>query len=177
VNDAEEPWLFPHQFDYIHGRALATCFKSHKGVIKSAFEFTRPGGYFELQDCIVPAVCIDDSMKGTTLERWTKLMFEATAKIGKDWGRVKNYKEYMEEAGFEGVVEQSYEWPLGTWAKGKRAKTLGMWYREDMLRGLQGFTMALLTRVLGMSTEDVESLLAGVRENIKSNKIHLYVPV
>lgn len=83
------------------------------------------------------------------------------------------YKQYLEDAGFVDVVERKYEWPVGTWAKGKRAKTLGLWYREDLLSGLQGFTMAVLTRALGMSKEEVEVLLVGVREDIKSNKIHV----
>jgi hypothetical protein len=53
----------------------------------------RPGGYFELQDCIVPAGCIGDSWDGTTmLERWTKPILEATTKIGKDWTRAKHCK-------------------------------------------------------------------------------------
>ncbi len=146
-------------------------------VINSAFNHTRPGGYFELQDCIVPFVCMDDSMKGTTLERWVDLIMQATAKIGKDWTRVGKYKAYLEEAGFVDVVERKYTWPVGTWARGRRDKMLGLWYREDLLSGLQGYTMALLTRALGMLTADVEVLLAGVREDIKSNKIHIYTQV
>lgn len=177
VDDAEDPWLFSNQFDYIHGRALATCFKSHQTVINSAFAFTRPGGYFELQDCIVPFRCIDDTMKGTHVEKWVTLMMEGTARLGKDWTRVIHYKKYLEEAGFEDVVEKRYEWPVGTWARGKRAKTLGLWYREDLLSGLQGFTIAVFTRALGMDVADVELLLVKVREEIKSNRIHIYIPV
>jgi len=177
VDDAEDPWLFTHKFDYIHGRALATCFKSHIPVINSAFEFTRPGGYFELQDCIVPFRCIDDSFEGTFLQKWANLIMEGTQKMGKDWTKVQNYKQYFEDAGFVDVEEKKYEWPLGTWAKGKRMKTLGLWYREDIVSGLQGFTMAVLTRALGMTKEEVEVLLVKVREDIKSNKIHVYIPV
>ncbi|KAG4440548.1 hypothetical protein IFR05_003964 [Cadophora sp. M221] len=177
VDDAEDPWLFPYQFDYIHGRALATCFKSHLPVFRSAFTYTKPGGYFELQDCIVPFRCIDDSIKGTALERWVELIMAGTARLGKDWTRVRRYREMMVEAGFEDVVERKYEWPVGTWARGERMKMLGMWYREDLLAGLQGFTVAVLTRALGMGREEVEVLLVGVREDIRSNKIHIYIPV
>ena len=88
-----------------------------------------------------------------------------------------HYKKYLEEAGFEDVVEKRYEWPVGTWARGKRAKTLGLWYREDLLSGLQGFTIAVFTRALGMDVADVELLLVKVREEIKSNRIHIYIPV
>ncbi len=105
------------------------------------------------------------------------LIMEGTAKLGKDWTRVRHYKEYLETAGFVDVVEKKYEWPVGTWAKGKKNKMLGMWYREDLMIGLQGFTMAVLTRALGMSAQEVELLLMGVRQDIKSNQIHVYIPV
>lgn len=38
-------------------------------------------------------------------------------------------------------------------------KLLGMWYREDLLSGLQGVTLAILARGLGMPTKEVEVLL------------------
>jgi hypothetical protein len=47
---------------------MATCFKSHFKVIRSAFDAVRPGGYLELQEFVVPFVSIDDSIKGTSLE-------------------------------------------------------------------------------------------------------------
>jgi len=97
--------------------------------------------------------------------------------MGKDWTRVGRYKEYFEEIGFEDVTEVKYEWPLGTWARGRREKMLGAWYREDLVSGLYGFTVAVLTRALGMSVPEVEALLVGVREDIKGNRIHAYVPV
>ena len=75
------------------------------------------------------------------------------------------------------VQERRYEWPLGTWAEGKRNKIIGLWYREDMLSGLQGFTVAVLTRAYGMTMEEIELLLVGVREDIKSNRIHVYIPM
>ena len=75
------------------------------------------------------------------------------------------------------VQERRYDWPLGTWAKVKRNKIIGLWYREDLLSGLQGFTVAVLTRAFGMSMEEIELLLVGVREDIKSNRIHVYIPM
>jgi hypothetical protein len=48
---------------------------------------------------------------------------------------------------------------------------------EDYLSALQAVTLAVLTRGLGMSIEDIELLLVGVREDIKSNRVHIYVPI
>jgi hypothetical protein len=104
-------------------------------------------------------------------------MMRGSAALGADWTRVAKYKQYLEEAGFEDVVEKRYEWPLGTWAKGERMKMLGELYREDMLSFLQPFSMAVMTRGLGMGEEEVKRLLEGVKEDIMSDKIHIYIPV
>jgi hypothetical protein len=173
----EEEWNFSHKFDYIHGRMLLTGFKSHIPVIKSAFEFLNPGGYLELQDCVYAFRCVDDSIKGTTLEQWINLVLRGTTALGKDWTRAAQYKTYLEMAGFESVVERKFAWPVGTWARGRRMKTLGLWCRENLLAGLEGISLAILTRGLGMTKAQVDVLLAGVRDDIKNNKIHAYIPV
>lgn len=46
-----------------------------------------------------------------------------------------------------------------------------------MLNGIQGFSMAMLTRAMGMTPEEIELLLDGVRDDIKSNRVHVYVSV
>jgi hypothetical protein len=176
-NAEEHPWSFSHKFDYIHGRALAICFASHLAVIKSAFDSLRPGGYLEFQDCIVPFHSIDETFKGTRIESWVQHMMRGSVALGTEWTRVAKYKEYFEEAGFEDVVEKRYAWPLGTWAKGERMKHLGELYREDLLSMLDSFTMAVMTRGLGMGGEEVKGLLEAVKEEIGSDRIHVYVPV
>ncbi|KIN02708.1 hypothetical protein OIDMADRAFT_120239, partial [Oidiodendron maius Zn] len=177
VDDVEEEWSFSHKFDYIHGRMLLTCFKSHFPVIKSAFEFLNPGGYLELQDCLYAFHCLDNSIKGTTLENWFNLVLKGTIALGKDWTRATEYKKYLEQVGFEDVVEKKFAWPVGTWARGKRMKTLGLWCRENLLAGLEGISLAILTRGLAMTKEQVDVLLAGARDDIKSNRIHFCIPV
>ena len=116
-------------------------------------------------------------MKGTSTERWADLMLKAVEALGKDWTRVSKYKQFFQEAGFEDIVVHKYEWPVGTWARGERMKLLGLWYREDLLSGLQGISLAVLTRGLGMSKEEVDLLLLDVTKELRSNAIHIFVPV
>jgi len=42
-------------------------------------------------------------------------------------------------------------WPIGAWAKGEKMKRLRAWCKEDMMMGLQGLSMAVFSRGLGMS--------------------------
>ena len=54
-------------------------------------------------------------------------------------------------------------------------KLLGAWFKEDALSGIPGISMAILTRGLGMTTEEVEILMMKVRQAINSKRLHCYV--
>lgn len=95
--------------------------------------------------------------------------------LGKDWSCVPKYKEFLQEVGFEDVVEETYDIPIGTWARGKTNKILGAWCKADTMSVLQGLSLAVLTKGLGMSVEEVEVLLVDVRKDINNNNIHLYM--
>jgi hypothetical protein len=45
------------------------------------------------------------------------------------------------------------------------------------LAALEGISLAVLRRGLRMTREQVEGLLIGVGDDIKSNSIHVYIPV
>ncbi|RDW94940.1 hypothetical protein BP5796_00703 [Coleophoma crateriformis] len=197
VDDAEDPWQYEQSFNLIHARMVAACFKSHHRVFQSAFENLDPGGYLELQDTS-PFECIDDSENGTAFLNWRKLANEGVKSLGLDFDQVsqfgKNealikvlivlpiakaplYKSYMEEIGFVDVVQKKFAWPIGPWAKVAEMKKIGIWTREDVLQGMQGWTMAALTRGLGMAKPVVEKLLVAVKKEILSGKIHTYMPI
>lgn len=67
INDAEEDWGFNEQFDYIHARAIVTCFRNNRAIVHKIFENLAPGGYFELQDPCLPMRCDDGTLEGTPL--------------------------------------------------------------------------------------------------------------
>jgi hypothetical protein len=76
---------------------------------------------------------------------------EAAEKLGTSWKNSTNYVRYFEEAGFVDVTEKHFQWPSNTWPKGLRMKTLGSYWQEDMLRGLESLNLAVLTRGGGMT--------------------------
>jgi SAM-dependent methyltransferase len=177
VDDAEDPWMFSQQFDYIHGRMLGSCFASHLSVFRSAFDALRPGGWIEMQDFAFPFRCVDDSIKGSGFEKWVDAVLEGCARLGRDWKRVPLYSSYMRECGFVDVHEKLLAWPVGGWAKDEKMKTLGVWNKENVLEGMHGWSTAILTRGLGMSAEEVELMLMGARDSINSRRLHVYVPM
>ncbi|TVY83446.1 Secondary metabolism regulator laeA [Lachnellula suecica] len=177
VDDAEDEWNYSQKFDLIHGRALVTCFKDPRTVIEAAFKSLVPGGYLEFQDLVLPMRAIDDTLDGKALQNWQEITINTAAKLGTSWKHSGNYVKFFEEAGFVDVVENHFQWPMNTWAKGERMKTIGRYWQEDMLKGLESLSMAVLTRGGGMTKEAVLELTAEVRKNIVDKSIHAYLPV
>ena len=156
---------------------MVTCFKDPGAVFKSAYDSLVPGGYFEMQDLILPMRAIDDTLKGSALDFWAQTMLVAAEKMGRSWKNSANYARYFEEAGFEDVTERHFQWPSNSWPKGERLKLLGSYWLEDMSKGIEGLSMALLTRVAGMTKEEVLDLSSRVRDDLKNKKMHVYCPM
>lgn len=93
---------------------------------------------------------------------------------GRPWTNAKFYKQWLEELGFEDVVERKDFVTLSPWAKGKRSKYLSIWMRHDMEQGLEAWSMALFTRVLGWSPERLKTLLQGVKKDLYDTRIHAF---
>lgn len=178
IGDAEEAdWGFDMPFDYIHARAMVTCFKDPKAVLQRIYENLAPGGYFELQDPCLPMQCDDDTMKGTALEKWNELLCEGMLKMGKDLRDNRNWGRYMREMGFEGVFESKGAVAFNTWPKGKKNKLLGALSCQNLSDGVQSMSLALFTRVMGMGSDEVLSFLEYVKKDLANPKIHSYSTV
>lgn len=120
IDDVEEEWIYSHPFDYIHGRALVSCFRDPPSVLASIYSNLSPGGYFEFQDPILPLRSIDGSLSGTSLDAFQDSCMEAATILGRPWTNGNNYGRWMREAGFVDVVEKSYYWATNGWVRGRR---------------------------------------------------------
>jgi hypothetical protein len=93
----------------------------------------------------------DGTVDGSIFERFGKVSLETGDKFGKSLRTVDESAEYMRKAGFEDVVEKRFKVPIGPWAKDKAQKELGLYNRLQWEEGLEGWTMYLLTTVMGVS--------------------------
>lgn len=130
-----------------------------------------------MQDSAAPLCSIDDTIAGTTLLQYYNLIVEAAAKIGIDVSAASRYKAIFEEVGFVDVEVKMIEIPIGTWAQSKYHKKIGALFHQDMDSGAEAIGMAMLTRVLGMSKEDVGVLVEGARSDMNNRDIHSYQPL
>lgn len=176
VDDAEDDWTFSIPFDFIHMRGMMTCFSDPRSILAKAYDAITPGGYLEMQDSVFPMHCHDDTLEGTALDIWGKACVEGAAKIGRPWTNTPNYRGWMIELGFEDVKEKIFEVPINTWPKGRKQKELGLWWQADLMDAL-GASMAILTRAMGWTPEQVELHLVQVRKDIKNRGVHGYMPI
>lgn len=132
----------------------------------------------ELQDFTAPFGCDDGTMTEDTLTyQLGQLFLDASVAIGRPLNAAPTYKDLMIKAGFVDVVERRLKWPLGIWAKDKYFKELGYWHHVEMEMGLEGLLMALLTRGLGWTKEEVLIYCAQVRPALRDSRIHAYLPM
>jgi hypothetical protein len=54
-------------------------------------------------------------------------------------------------------------------------KDLGRYNQVNVLEGLEAYTLASLTRVLGWDMQEVEVFFAGVRRELVDRSLHTYV--
>lgn len=175
IGDAEEAdWGFDLPFDYIHARAMVTCFQDSRAVLERIFDNLAPGGYFELQDPCLPMQCDDGTMDGTALQEWNRLLVEGMLRAGKDLRDNLRWGAYMREMGFEGVVETKGAVAFNTWPKGKKNKLLGAMCCQNLSEGVKSMSLALFTRVLGMDSHKVMEFLEDVKRDLANTKIHSY---
>lgn len=176
IDDAEDEWTFAQKFDYIHGRALLSCFKDPKHVISQAFNSLTPGGYLELQDVVYPFCYIGPPPVSSDLYRWNQLCMEGSTKIGRPWMNVPHYKRWLEETGFEDVVEKNFYWPTNGWARGKYFKQVAAFFQQDILNGIEGMSLKVIGQ-LGWTAEEIREFLVGVKRDIQNPSITSYVTV
>jgi len=144
-------------------------------MMRQAFENLKPGGWLEMQELSLPVANDDSSMTPDhSVYKWTYYILEASKSIGQSFENPPHYAEWMREAGFVNVQHMVYKWPTNPWPKDKKHKILGLWTLANILDGLEGFSMALFTRVLGWQPEEVQRFLVGVRQDVKNRQIHNY---
>ncbi|KAI1342281.1 S-adenosyl-L-methionine-dependent methyltransferase [Xylariaceae sp. FL0016] len=176
IDDAEDEWSWSEPFDFIHGRALMSCFNDPGAVVKQAYNSTAPGGFIEFQDAIFPMNWIGEPPKESALYRWNEMMCEGVQKLGRSWSNVKNYPRYFEEAGFENITEKRFFWPVSPWAKGTYMKTVAMYFQEDMISGLEAMSLKVLG-VLGLTPDQVKEFVEDVRNDFRDGNLHAYLTV
>ncbi|KAI3544998.1 TAM domain methyltransferase [Colletotrichum filicis] len=175
IDDVDEDWTYSQPFDYIHSRFMTGAITDWRKFFKSAYDNLNPGGWFEVQDADINPQSDDNTFpKDCALAEYVKLLQEGATKAGCDYVDIPGLSHIMTEVGFTDVSVQMFKWPINPWAKEPRYKKLGLWTQDNFGSALQGLCMALFTRVLEWTREEVEVFLINVRNDVKNTNYHAY---
>ncbi|OCK80010.1 S-adenosyl-L-methionine-dependent methyltransferase [Lepidopterella palustris CBS 459.81] len=172
IDDADNDWVFHSPFDFIHTRAMVAAFKNWSRFFEQSYANLKPGGYLEVQEFYFPPKCTDPTLTPETspLLQWGDNLTKAGSLIGMDMEAAASFAEPLRAAGFVDIHAKHFKWPVGPWAKGEKNKLLGRFAMEDLNDWLPSSAMALFTRVLKWTREEVELFLATVRKELKEEK-------
>ncbi|KAF9871074.1 methyltransferase domain-containing protein [Colletotrichum karsti] len=175
IDDLEKPWTWSEPFDYIFCRTMEGSFTDPADIVRKAYKALSPGGWFEAGGFVLPLGCDDGTLiKGSALSQWQELMVEAGEKIGRSIESPAKYTDAMKEAGFVDITVKKYVWPLNSWPKDKKLKEIGRWHHVNLDQGFEGLSLALFTRALNWTKEEVLALCAEARKELKSKSTHAY---
>ncbi|KAH7010598.1 S-adenosyl-L-methionine-dependent methyltransferase [Microdochium trichocladiopsis] len=178
VDDVEKPWTWTQQFDYIFVRMLVGSLASWEPFFKQAYDTLEPGGWIELQDPGTPSVSDDGTLKDRSpLWQHDRRFIQSAKNLGRPIHLAADHDERLKDAGFINVERKVFKWPINTWPKNPKHKEVGLWTLANIEGNLETISMALMTRGLGITREEVEAFLVGVRKDLRDRRIHAYWPV
>ncbi|KAJ4162950.1 hypothetical protein NW754_014371 [Fusarium falciforme] len=178
IDDLEKEWTWTKPFDFAFSRVMAGSFRDYDSYIQKAYKSLEPGGWFEMQDIVLPYTSDDDTLPpNSELCRLGNYFCETSTLLGRPIDVPLKYKSMMQKVGFVDIVERHYKWPLSAWPKDPHYKELGAWTFANLDGGLEGLTLALFTRALKWSKEETMVFCAEVRKQLRDLRIHAYLPV
>ena len=180
VDDLEQPWVYTAPFDLIHSRLCGgNAIKNWPKYLSDAFSNLKPGGWCEGQEFYMDIFSDDNTLPiNSKVKEWHDLSVHGASLVGCPT-RVDSttLKKYFEEAGFVNVTVKDYKWPISPWPADKRLKESGAFAMVSMLDELMGLSMAVFTRILGWSMEQLQVFLVEVTKEWKSKGVHAYWPM
>ncbi|KAF5593882.1 uncharacterized protein FSUBG_9655 [Fusarium subglutinans] len=119
-------------FDFIHVRQLGDI-GDKKKLIQSAFDNLRPGGWVEFTEWIAILQSPNHSLNGTQFRRWNDLMEQGMRNFGTTLKYPEKFKPYLQEAGFERVIETRHGAPTNACYPGKKLQRIGHLMTQNWL--------------------------------------------
>ncbi|KAL1973151.1 hypothetical protein VTN31DRAFT_6693 [Thermomyces dupontii] len=175
IDDAEEEWSYSYKFDYIHIRSMAGSIANWPKLMKQAYDFLKPGGWIELTDFETWAHTDDNSLPETSAyHEFQVKLNEAAIQFGKEMNVAPKLRGFVKDAGFANVVEDARKVPLSPWPQDPRLKELALYMNLQMMESIEPYSLALFSRVLKWDKARINTLLDGVRRDLKNLNYHMY---
>lgn len=198
VDDIEDEWVYPDDFDYVHLRFIGMSIQDNPKLQQRIFQSVsqplvpfepspgshaccrnlKPGGWIEYHEIFPAPGCDDNTMPSDyALTTFYALCTEAFKKVyGFELDFVRHLPEDLQKQGFVNVQRKVFHIPIGDWARDQNMRTIGNYFCEAFMN----FAMAMAARPLvefGLEKSDIQDLVNSVRDSLRSRGIHAYVPL
>lgn len=137
----------------------------------------KPGyGWIEQVEVDLRPQCDDGTLRPDShISQWYQYLADATARVSKPIAYESNTGYILRQAGFIDIQETVIRAPYNSWPADPHQKEIGRWYNLGITEGLEALSLAALTRVNRWDADQhVRPLLAAVRNEMNSRKIHAY---
>jgi len=167
-------------FDYIHFRCLLGCVHDWTKVYRECMRCLKPGGWLEHTDNSI-IIQSDDGSVGPdhVYATWNKVFKDAGDKMERTFNITDNnaFVRHMEEAGFTNVQVRHTKLPIGPWAADPVLKEIGMFSKARNDHSLEGYSLYICTNILGWKYDEVQVLVAKMRQAMNNRSIHGWFPL
>lgn len=132
-------------------------------------------GWIEHVEIDMEPRCDDGTLPAdSSIIQWTRALFDATARAYRPLAYNRETGAMLHAQGFVDIKEEIIKVPLNPWESDPHLKDIGRWYNLGLTQGLEALTIAPLTRMSQWTKEDVDRLIANVKREVCSKKIHAY---
>jgi hypothetical protein len=154
--------------------SVLALFSSPSDICLLYVRSLRPGGWIELQELHGYPFCDDGTMSSNdSFKRLYDLAGQAYLKFGMSTTLPAQLEPLLLEAGFQNIHCKIMKVPIGTWAKDKTMRLIGLYQKTVVL----DFISTLAGRpfeALGLSQEEAQVTLAFARNALGDTNVHRY---
>ncbi|KAK8089915.1 hypothetical protein PG997_004876 [Apiospora hydei] len=181
IDDIAQEWTYqPNHFDFIYLRSLHGCIKDWDLFFREAYKCCKPGGWVETFHMDLRPQSDDGSVRpGMAILSMYDHLVAAGRRMGRPMDLLVHHTmvRSMEAAGFVDVRETNLKKPMTDSFGDRKMREIGGFQHAALTEGLEGLVLYPLGQVLGWPLIQIQLMLARVRTELSSQKVHPWLRV
>ena len=147
-------------------------------LVEQAFNHLKPGAYLQLSGSVPNFQSDDDTLpKDSAYVELGQIYFDMSERVQVSGWEPTRWKKYLEEAGFEDVVEEVLKIPTNTWPKDRHLKEIGAFELHHFRETISNVFARGYEQILGGDPNFFQVLLAKARREVLNTNMHSWVPL
>ena len=142
---------------------------------KQCWDHLEPGGWLETGETQFPPGRVEGGQGSESpFLRWGSYVYEASGKAGIDARASEKFSGMLEAQGFVNIEKIDVQWPIRPWPKGNKYKVMGRLLYENTQKAVPAIAMALFTRQLGWTKDEVDADVERCLEDVDQRDNHFF---